>query len=237
MPAASIVENNNATTPPESSLIPPIRDFGVDYFFRRSQDMTVNSETEISAGFGIADIVFFQFNEEIVADRRKRQLQPIPSEEIIKTLFLIRNRKRISLTYLANTLPFGEKQLKFRVLRFLEEKGLISKIDTDNYTINYRYVIGLNRSVAIEAKVKDWKRGLYQAYRYKWFADASYLALYKSYVEQPKNNIQLFKKLNVGLLSVSESQVEEVIYRPVRERPQSRYMKAVAFERLLARVY
>lgn len=231
------MNQNNIAIPFESTLIPLIRDFGEDHFGRKFRIGNLSSETEISAGFGIADVVFFQLNDEVVEKRKTLPLEPIQSEGIIKTLLLIKNKKRVSLTYLADNLPFSENELRYRILRFLEDHSLIYKADGDNYRINYNYNIGLNHSVAIEAKIKDWQRGLYQAYRYKWFADLSYLALYKDFIEQPKKNLHLFKKLNVGLLSVGDNEVEEVLYDPQKEKPQSRYMTAVAFEKLLARIY
>lgn len=231
------ISQNNIATPLESVLIQPIRKFGEDYFGRRFRINEMDSETEISAGFGIADVVFFQLNDEVVAARKTLPLEPIQSEGIIKTLLLIKNKKKVSLTYLADNLPFSEKELRYRILRFLEDHSLIYKADGDDYRINYNYNIGLNHSVAVEAKIKDWQRGLYQAYRYKWFANLSYLALYKDFIEQPRKNLHLFKKLNVGLLSVGDNDVEEVLYDPQKEKPQSRYMTAVAFEKLLARIY
>lgn len=220
----------------ENALIPIIQAFGGDYFYGRSLTSSLNSEVEISAGFGTADVVFFQLNNKVINDRKKRKLQAISSEEVIKTLLLIKNRKKVSVTYLASKLPFSENELKYKVLRFLENHALISKIGCGDYRINYRYAVGLDHSVAIEAKIKDWKRGLYQAYRYRWFADASYLALYKDYIKQPKKNIHLFKNLNVGLLSVTENNIEEILYRPKKKKPQSLYMKAVVFEKLLERI-
>lgn len=231
------IHQNNIVIPFESILIQPIREFGEDYFGKQFRINEMDSETEISAGFGIADVVFFQLNDDVVATRKTLPLEPIQSEGIIKTLLLIKNKKRVSLTYLVDNLPFSEKELRYRILRFLEDHSLIYKAGDDDYRINYNYNIGLNHSVAVEAKIKDWQRGLYQAYRYKWFANLSYLALYKDFIEQPRKNLHLFEKLNVGLLSVGDNDVEKVLYNPQKEKPQSRYMTAVAFEKLLARIY
>jgi hypothetical protein len=56
--------------------------------------------------------------------------------------------------------------------------------------------------IAIEVKIKDWQQGLYQAYRYKSFAEKSYLAIYEKYSKGI--DINLFKKYNVGLISFNE---------------------------------
>lgn len=231
------MDQKNIAIPPESTLIPLIQEFGEEHFGRKFRTNNLSSETEISAGFGVADVVFYQLDNEIVEARKSLPLEAIQSEDIIKTLLLIpKNKKRVSLTYLANKLPIREGELKKKVLKFLEDRELLCK-SGDEYLVNFHYDIGLLRCVAIEAKIKDWQRGLYQAYRYKWFADYSYLALYKDFIEQPKKNIHLFEKLNIGLISVGDNEVRDVVFNPVKEKPQSRIMTAVAFERLLERVY
>lgn len=125
-----------------------------------------------------------------------------------------------------------EADLRSKIIRFLQEKNIISQKGND-YTVNFEYNIGLNHSIAVEAKIKDWQRGLYQAYRYKWFSEASYLALHENHIEQPKHNLALFKKLNVGLMSVGKE--VDIIYNPKKEKPQSRYMQAVAFEKIFSK--
>jgi hypothetical protein len=220
--------------PPESALIPLIREFGKDYFGRRFHIPDLDSEIEINSGFGIADVVFFKFDSEIIEKRKDRSIQPIQSERVLKTLLLLRNRKKVSLTYLSHALPFSSSELKYKVLPILERQNLLSKISPDCYEIVFQYEIGLRQSIAIEAKIKDWQRGLYQAYRYKWFSEVSYLAIYEDFIEQPKRKLALFKKLNVGLMGVGRNNVR-VLFNPLKEKVRSRYMNAVAFERLLAK--
>ena len=44
--------------------------------------------------------------------------------------------------------------------------------------------------IAIEAKLSDWKNGFYQALRYRYFANQSYLAIKNVYIKNiDKNNI------------------------------------------------
>ena len=59
--------------------------------------------------------------------------------------------------------------------------------------------------IAIEVKIKDWKQGFYQAWRYNSFAEKSYLALYEPY---SKNiDLNLFKDNNVGLIIFNEKTI------------------------------
>jgi hypothetical protein len=69
--------------------------------------------------------------------------------------------------------------------------------------------------IAIEVKVKDWKQGLYQAWRYNAFAEKSYLALYKKHASNV--DLALFQQYNVGLIVFDESSIE-VLNAPKNNR-------------------
>ena len=62
------------------------------------------------------------------------------------------------------------------------------------------------RFIAIEVKIKDWKQGLYQAWRYNSFAEKSYLAVYEKYTKNI--DVQLFKEYNVGLIVFTETTIK-----------------------------
>lgn len=67
----------------------------------------------------------------------------------------------------------------------------------------------LGITVAVEAKISDWRNGLVQAQRYRLFSDYSYLAL-------PEENIKLVdmdkvKESGIGLLAVKEGSLEEIV--------------------------
>ena len=52
---------------------------------------------------------------------------------------------------------------------------------------------------AFEFKIQNWKGGLKQAFRYKRYADASFLVLPTNKAKMAIENIELFKTLKVGL--------------------------------------
>jgi hypothetical protein len=45
--------------------------------------------------------------------------------------------------------------------------------------------------------LKNWKRALYQAHRYKWFANEAYVLLPESNIKPALNQIELFEQYNV----------------------------------------
>lgn len=67
----------------------------------------------------------------------------------------------------------------------------------------------INEIIAVEAKLSDWKNGLYQALRYKYFANESYLALSKSKIKNVDQ--KLFKNKGIGLISVDTNDIEIIV--------------------------
>lgn len=52
---------------------------------------------------------------------------------------------------------------------------------------------------AFEIKLVNWRRGMSQAHRYRYFADATILVLPKNIIENAISYLETFKKIKVGL--------------------------------------
>lgn len=63
--------------------------------------------------------------------------------------------------------------------------------------------------IAVEAKLSDWKNGFYQALRYKYFANESYLAISKSKIKNVDKN--LLKSRGIGLIAVDTDEVNVIL--------------------------
>jgi hypothetical protein len=53
--------------------------------------------------------------------------------------------------------------------------------------------------LAFEMKLRDWRKALGQAYRYRYFADAAYVVLPPEAAVIAKQHLEVFEKLGVGL--------------------------------------
>lgn len=82
-------------------------------------------------------------------------------------------------------------------------------------------MINTNEIISIEAKLKNWKRALRQAYRYKSFSEESYVFMDETYISSPLKNIEEFKKYNIGLCGVTTEKIN-VYYKPVDNKPFSK---------------
>lgn len=74
---------------------------------------------------------------------------------------------------------------------------------------------------AFEFKISDWKKGLMQAHRYKYFSNASILVISRSLMANARASIAVFKTLRVGLWGFDmESQIIDCLYTPRPKRQQ-----------------
>lgn len=81
-------------------------------------------------------------------------------------------------------------------------------------------MIRTKQIISIEAKLKNWKRALIQAYKYRFFSIESYVFIDETYIENPLNNIEEFKKYNIGLAGVSTDNII-IYYQPEEVEPFS----------------
>lgn len=68
--------------------------------------------------------------------------------------------------------------------------------------------------VALELKLRSWKRGLRQAFKYRNFSNESYLVLDKSHIAAAYKNIDEFKRANVGLATLDKNGDLELLFMP-----------------------
>ncbi len=74
-------------------------------------------------------------------------------------------------------------------------------------------------SVAVELKLHNWKRALSQAFRYHTFANSSFVIIDAVYIHRAINNIELFRKYNIGLASFGTDSSLSVYYMPKPSQP------------------
>lgn len=65
-----------------------------------------------------------------------------------------------------------------------------------------------------ELKLSNWRRALRQAFRYKTFANQSYVVLDEATCSIAIENLDMFRQYNVGLASFDEDGCFKVHYRP-----------------------
>lgn len=88
--------------------------------------------------------------------------------------------------------------------------------------------------VAVEAKIKDWRKAIRQSYRNRLFADRVYVALPSEYASSAITNIAEFRRASVGLIVLDRNEVAKIYHHPPLNRQKSSLHSARAREALIA---
>ena len=131
---------------------------------------------EISAGYGIADLVIAPSEMSGIINR-----EPITHFGTLK-FYLELSKKRYTLEELHSLIPHLPRSNTRKSINFLLHNGYLTK------EIDGKYVKSdilaknepIQKIIAIEAKLTDYRNGIIQAKRYQYFADQSYLAILKA---------------------------------------------------------
>ncbi|MGL1959108.1 MAG: hypothetical protein OCD00_17555 [Colwellia sp.] len=180
---------------------------------------------ELDCGFGIADAVLFKMT---TLNDKKRSLGHI-TPSWAYTLQQLPYRKNFSIEDLSNlsgaSIASSKKALKeFSLAGFCQQKS------KNIWVKNWQPSPLSKNIIAIEAKLKNWKRALWQASRYKTFAHESWVLLDQRNIAPSLKNICCFERLNVGLASISVMNDICIHHSPILEKPKSdiSYWKANA---------
>lgn len=138
------------------------------------------------------------------------------------------SKKRISIDEVGISDTKACKKF-YHFLRELEELGYV-KID-GNYVTSIKKVDAVTKNfIAVEAKLSDWKAGVEQALRYKQYANEVYVAISAEYVKNVDK--EQLKRLNIGLMSVSEDKLKIPI-RAKREQVEKKDIQYYMVDRFL----
>jgi len=184
--------------------------------------------TEVNLGYGIADIVLTECED--VKETRNVFL----TSADVNILSIINECKAVSLEELI--LKTRNSKLKMsNSLKKLIELGLIKKSEGSFFTEN-KYKPTVKKSTAIEVKLRNWKRALKQAYRYKWFSDKSFVCLPHENIGPAMRNIDSFKKIAVGLIGICPDKGMKILYNPKSDLPVSEDMSILLNESVLTKL-
>jgi hypothetical protein len=180
---------------------------------------------ELNLGYGIPDVVVVQYNSKY--KKRKEFLNYFD----ISILSLINKKGDTSVEEIIFLTQSREKKI-YSSLAVLESEELIIMRD-GKYSSHKKYSEVLEGCIAIEAKLKNWKRALEQAYRYKWFSNKSFVILPEENINPALKNLDLFKKYGVGLASINEKNEIQPHYTPNYTEPYSKKMHTLLSEHLI----
>ncbi len=181
---------------------------------------------EVGLGFGIADLVITELKDSLnFKEREKLNSFDISVYQIVR-----RNRK-VSLEQMKRVTGVRQTEVK-KSLNRLIEYCYVKKVDCF-FELHNKYELPFKKSIAFEAKLRNWKKAFTQAYRYKWFADYSYVIMDEAHANPAINNILQFKNYNVGLLTLSVEGNIKTYHHPKKQPPIDPAMQIMLAESLL----
>ncbi len=169
------------------------------------------SAREFSIGFGIADLVYFELSNNLETETNT----PIISDSAIAILKFFRNDILFTAEQISE-LAFVSIRTAKKKLKELVEAGYL-EFKNKVYTLKRAYRPIVEKVIAIEVKLYNWKKALSQAFKYMVFANQSYVAMDADFVHRAKANISEFQKCNIGLLSITSEGDIKKIWEPTWE--------------------
>lgn len=109
------------------------------------------------------------------------------------------------------------QQHSFEIARELQIPGLGIADVVSVFTKSHNTILH-----AFEMKIKDWRKALAQAYRYKYYADAAIVVMPPREAIKAKQSLSVFRAINVGLWAFdAEKKTIEKIFDPEKDNPIS----------------
>lgn len=184
---------------------------------------------EVNLGYGIADIVLTECSE--TPEKRNRFLNPLE----IKLLNIINRNPEITIEHIVSKTRLPKRKVS-KIVLSLEKLGL-TKTAERKISLLTTYNSTVKNATAIEAKLRNWKRALNQAYRYKWFSQKSFVCLPINTIKPALKNIDIFKKMGVGLIAVCKHNGMKILYNPRPKKPISKEMSLLLNEFVLSKMH
>ena len=154
----------------------------------------------------------------------------------VRVLALLKERVSRSEGYLAEASGLSIPVAR-RAIRALEESGLVERLANGGLIVN-GHLRGLDAELwAFELKVRDWRRALYQASRYKTFAHRSSVVVAERFSGPAAKSLDRFRRLRVGLYALSTETGElRALVLPRKREPLSRFHYLYALGAIMRRL-
>jgi len=171
-------------------------------FFRR----------EVRVGGCIPDLVSIYFNNDPTMDSWTKKWAYKHSYII----WLFRKWGTLSLEQIAS-LCFESQEHISPYVQDLRENDILFEGFNGKLHLSEQIAEIKSGVVAVEAKLSKWKDALWQAIRYKDFANIVFVAMDSTQIPGTSQVLQEFQKHQIGLCAVSPGNIKWIIYPELRE--------------------
>ena len=187
--------------------------------FQSISKSTFNLECalEVDVGNGIADIVLYSPKNDVASQGDLSLINP----RLAYALHVLPINESFSVSDFSSLIVSSKKTAQEALYSFMAagfceyiavEKKWVKKTEPQKVA---------EELIAVEAKLRDWKKALRQAYRYLDYADQSWVLLDDKHVNPAIKNLSEFRRLKVGLASISTGGDIKIIFSP--EKTKARF--------------
>ena len=183
----------------------------------------VQIATEVQVGSGYVDLIAAR-----VTDKALDRLSHAISGVEACLLANMHYRQRLRLSTIAKRCCISVQKAE-AAIHNLSTMGYVHSVGSC-YVRNAPFVTDI---VAVEGKLRNWRRALSQAHRNRLFTSQTYVALDARYARPALANLDVFHHYRVGLAIIFQSGDVHVVYRPPKGRPIANVMPIIAENALL----
>lgn len=155
---------------------------------------------EFDSKFGIADIVIGSYIPYLSSQKLRKGIDP----NWLTPLVHLDLNTTIDIDQFMSTFDVSKSTARQKLKEY-SEANFLKPIGKNKYKIVKNYELIIDTVISFEAKLRNWKKALTQAYRYKRFSNYSFVLLDEKYVNPAIKNISLFKKYNIGLITMKKN--------------------------------
>ncbi len=174
--------------------------------------------SEFDAGNGIADLVVYC----VVPDALKFADRLSKIEPRLAVLATGDLPRELSSGQLAKTAGISARTAR-KLIGQMHQAEVLIKSATPGHV---RQIIPLSPvmewAIAVEVKLNSWRRAMYQASRYKDFADESWVVLDAEQSSSALVHLDIFRRFNIGLATLSDRSELRIAVRPRFQLPRNR---------------
>lgn len=146
-------------------------------------------------------------------------------------LALLHKKRPLTFATIASKSGLSLSTLK-KYLNELKQANVVQISETGGYLLHSDILLPQIEFHAYEAKLRDWRRALYQAINYYGFAQYSSVVMPERFIKPALENLWTFEANGVGLLSYSFDGLK-IHLKPKRNRPRKRSFHLVGIGRVL----
>lgn len=174
--------------------------------------------SEFDCENGIADVVIYERRKNWKKNARLGLIQA----RWVYALRELPYRQIFTTDYLREVAGVSKKRARQALQEFAQTGFCLKKANKDTWVKIKQPQLVTKKIWAIEAKLNNWRRALWQAYRYLDFAHEAWVLLDEESSRPAIKNITEFQRLNIGLSSISTSGKITRHFSPLPSLPKSK---------------